>query len=409
MTNRQILVSALVLGTALGAIACLSALAEPPQNDGAGPPSRASGAPDNSPPGRESGPPRRDDGPQDGSDRRPDRPRPQPGAVLPPFVRDKLNLSSDQKKQIADLETDVKAKLGKILTDEQMRQFRDLLRQGPPPRPRDDQEDRNGAPSDGRRGPPPDDRQRPPPSDDRRGQSIEPSPTNDSESSKQNASNHAFPTQAEGTATTAAMARIFSKNVKVSFDDKFMIVESDGIPNHETGQFPNEHNPNSIRKQNYRFLIPLHPQQAEKTTTLPMGPIGVAINGIPFYNQYNAQGKNAVEGPTAEIFDSCCGHPDQLGRYHYHKYPVCIHNPFKDQEEAGKHSPLIGYAFDGFAIYGPNGEDGKPPQDLDECNGHSDSTRGYHYHVTAKFPYILGAYRGVVERANFDHPPRAPG
>ena len=107
-----------------------------------------------------------------------------------------------------------------------------------------------------------------------------------------------------------------------------------------------------------------------------------------------------------ETFDSCCGHPDPQGRYHYHKYPVCIKSPFKDPK--GKHSPLIGYAFDGFPIYGPNGENGKPPTDLDCCNGHWDKVRGYHYHVTAGFPYILGGYRGVVETAQL-RPPGAGG
>lgn len=377
MTKRQIMIAALLIGSAVGIHARFSALGDPAPNDNGGPPPRA-GTPDN-PLGRDNGPP--------GSDSRPERPRPEPGAVLPPFVRDKLNLTSDQKKQIGDLESDVKSKLAKILTDDQMKQFRDLLRQGPPPRPRDDQGERNGPSSDGRRGPPRDSQQGPPP-DDRRSQSGEPR-ANDIDSTKRAAAGRTNHARKDETSPPAPVAEVFSKNVKISFDDKFMIVESDGIPNHETGQFPNEHNPNSIRKQNYRFLIPLHPQLAEETTPLPMGPIGVAINGIPFYNQYNSQGKNAVEGPTAEVFDSCCGHPDQMGRYHYHKYPVCVHNPFKDQEKAGEHSPLIGYAFDGYAIYGPNGEDGKPPQDLDECNGHSDSIRGYHYHVTAKFPYIL--------------------
>ena len=38
---------------------------------------------------------------------------------------------------------------------------------------------------------------------------------------------------------------------------------------------------------------------------------------------------------------------------------------------------------------------------LDACNGHSDSARGYHYHVTpGRFPYILGGYAGVVETSN---------
>jgi hypothetical protein len=189
----------------------------------------------------------------------------------------------------------------------------------------------------------------------------------------------------------------FSDNVKVTFTDTHMIVESDGIPNHETGKFPNANNPNKIVKQNYRFFIPLKPERTDKPTRTPMGPIGVAINGIPFYNQFNKEGEDAVK---VEVFDSCCGHPDPKGRYHYHKYPVCIKSPFKD--EHGKHSPLIGYAFDGYAIYGPNGEDGKPPTDLDECNGRSDKERGYHYHVTSTAPYIIGAYRGVVEKKNIE-------
>ena len=198
--------------------------------------------------------------------------------------------------------------------------------------------------------------------------------------------------------------RLFTDNVKLTFRDGFMIVESDGIPNHPTGVFPNRDNPNRILKQHYQFKIPLVPHIAEAPTRTPFGPIGVAINGIPFYNQYNAEGQDAVR---LEVFDSCCGHPDPQGRYHYHKYPVCVKSPFKDP--AGKHSPIIGFAFDGFPIYGPNGDDGKPPTDLDSCNGHSDSERGYHYHVTAGYPYIIGAYRGVPERSNFDHPPGRGG
>jgi hypothetical protein len=196
----------------------------------------------------------------------------------------------------------------------------------------------------------------------------------------------------------------FRKNVKVEVTDDYLIVHSDGIPDHSTGPFPNRFNPNTIKKQNYTFRIARHPQHADHVTRLPMGPIGVAINGVPFYNPYNAQGQDAARN---EVFDECCGHPDPLGRYHYHIYPKCIHTSFSDPKD--EHSPLIGYAFDGFAIYGPNGEGGKPPTDLDECNGHTDGTRGYHYHVSRTFPYILGGYRGVVERSNLDGPGRRPG
>ncbi len=149
------------------------------------------------------------------------------------------------------------------------------------------------------------------------------------------------------------------------------MVKSDGIPDHTTGDIPNPHNPNRIMKQDYTFKIPLAPVKADKVMALPMGPTGVAINGVPFYNPYNAEGADAAKN---EVFDECCGQPDPMGRYHYHIYPKCIHTSFVDK--AGEHSPLIGYAFDGFAIYGPLSDGGKRPTDLDECNGHTDAAGG---------------------------------
>jgi hypothetical protein len=213
-----------------------------------------------------------------------------------------------------------------------------------------------------------------------------------------------LPTQLPSPQPTAGQEErpLFDSNVRVEASNAYYIVRSDGIPNHPTAEFPNKNNPNRIQQQNYAFRIPRNPKKADKMTPLPMGPIGVAVNGIPFYNPYNAEGNDAVSGLYAEVFDSCCGHPDQLGRYHYHKYPACLKSPFQDK--AGEHSPLIGYAFDGYAIYGLLGENGKFPTDLDTCNGHTDKERGYHYHATKKFPYILGGYRGVVAPQNFDRP-----
>jgi hypothetical protein len=199
----------------------------------------------------------------------------------------------------------------------------------------------------------------------------------------------------------------FRSNVQVQVTDESLIVHSNGLPDHETGDYPNAKTPYAIKEQQYTFVIPRHPKMSDQVTPVPVGPVGVAINGVPFYNAVNRAGQDAAK---FEVTDDCCGHPDQLGRYHYHIYPKCIHTSFTDP--AGEHSPLIGYAFDGFAIYGPNGEDGKKPADLDECNGHTDPVHGYHYHVTRKFPYILGGYHGVVETSNFDRKgasPRVPG
>ena len=194
-------------------------------------------------------------------------------------------------------------------------------------------------------------------------------------------------------------------NVKISHDKQFLIMQSQGYPNHPTAVFPNSGNPNTIRVQSFTFRIPLVPKLAGMITRLPMGPIGTALNGVVFFNPFEMEGMNAVEGYSEVWLDSCCGHPQQTGVYHYHKYPTCVRSPFKDDGKA--HSPVLGFAFDGFPLYGPYESDGIKAKDLeksmslDVCNGHSDELRGYHYHVTpGRFPYILGGYAGVVEASN---------
>ncbi len=193
--------------------------------------------------------------------------------------------------------------------------------------------------------------------------------------------------------------------IRVSHDSQCIIIDSQGYPNHPTAVFPNSGNPNSIRAQSFHFRLPLEPKMAESITRLPMASIGVALNGVVFFNPFEMAGMNAVEGYSEVWLDSCCGHPQQTGVYHYHKYPSCVKSPFSD--DGKQHSPIIGFAFDGFPVYGPYEEaevmakDLKGERALDVCNGHSDAQRGYHYHVTPKrFPYIIGGYAGVVEPSN---------
>ncbi|XP_070535619.1 uncharacterized protein [Ptychodera flava] len=167
------------------------------------------------------------------------------------------------------------------------------------------------------------------------------------------------------------------------------IIESNGIPDHATGSFPNVDNPNNIQFQSYHFEIPVTPTEASEVGCLPMGPIGMAVNGIPIFNPFTREGNNAVEGEYAEVFDLCDGHPDQPGHYHYHKAPSCVMSRYSDA------SPLIGVAFDGYAIYGPTDENGNTltTDDLDQCHGRV--VNGvYQYHITADYPYFLGCYRG---------------
>ena len=194
-------------------------------------------------------------------------------------------------------------------------------------------------------------------------------------------------------------------NIVLSHSETHLLMDSQGYPNHPTAIFPNSGNPNRIEIQKFRFQIPLEPKLNDHVTRLPMGPIGTAVNGVVYFNPFEIGGMNAVEGYSEVWLDSCCGHPQQTGVYHYHKYPVCVKSPFKDNGK--QHSPVIGFAFDGFPIYGPYESEGLMAKDaigemtLDSCNGHKDSGRGYHYHVTpGRFPYIIGGYAGVPELAN---------
>lgn len=194
-------------------------------------------------------------------------------------------------------------------------------------------------------------------------------------------------------------------NLQVSHDERCLILKSQGWPNHPTAVFPNSGNPNTIRVQDFTFRLPLVPKVAAQITRLPMGPIGTALNGVVFFNPFEREGMNAVEGYSEVWLDSCCGHPQQTGVYHYHKYPSCVKSPFSD--DGRQHSPVLGFAFDGFPLYGPYEEAGVMAKDLagkralDVCNGHQGDVRGYHYHVTpGRFPYVLGGYAGVVETSN---------
>lgn len=194
-------------------------------------------------------------------------------------------------------------------------------------------------------------------------------------------------------------------NMEISHDQEHLIIKSQGYPNHPTAIFPNSDNPNEIRVQDFTFRLPLVPRKSDTITRLPRGPIGMSLNGVVFFNPFEMEGLNAVAGYDEVWLDSCCGHPQQSGVYHYHKYPTCVKSPFID--EGKSHSPILGIAFDGFPLYGPYESDGsmamelKGPEALDACNGHSDPERGYHYHVTPnRFPYILGGYAGVVEPSN---------
>ncbi len=216
----------------------------------------------------------------------------------------------------------------------------------------------------------------------------------------------------------AAVDTFVPDNVTIDVDATSLIIHTKGLPNHPTGKFPENTsgrrgNPNYIQEQRNTFYIPLNPKVNPRhfitTTTnsnraLPMGPIGVAMNGIVFFNPFDAGNQDA-----SNFMDFCCGHPNQDGLYHYHKYPICINSPWAD--EGTGHSPVIGWAFDGFPVYGPYERAGVLAKDvtgdggLNGFNLHWDKDRGWHYHVTpGQFPYIIGGYWGYEDSRDSQRP-----
>ena len=146
-----------------------------------------------------------------------------------------------------------------------------------------------------------------------------------------------------------------------------------------------------------------------------MGLIGFALSGGAIYNALDARGRDAA---AYEILDRCAGHPQQQGQYHYHDLSPCA----ELQTDANGHSTLVGYALDGFGIFGPLDVNGARVDNdaLDECHGHVGPVEWdgrvvemYHYHYNDEYPYAVGCFRGTpisVARGDFNQQPGAgPG
>ncbi|MGB5417512.1 YHYH protein, partial [Algibacter sp.] len=89
---------------------------------------------------------------------------------------------------------------------------------------------------------------------------------------------------------------------------------------------------------------------------------------------------NILGAYTLAPFDDAGGHINVHQGYHYHAATQDIADRHT-VSQSDTHSALIGYALDGHGIYERLDTNGDEPTDLDTCRGHSDDTRGYHYHA----------------------------
>ncbi|CAI8276885.1 MAG: Uncharacterised protein [Owenweeksia sp. TMED14] len=195
--------------------------------------------------------------------------------------------------------------------------------------------------------------------------------------------------------STALSNNILANCQKVEYSTNFVYVTATGVPSYPTGPF-NDFNPSNAQNQNAIFQFPLSPSP-NSGTLIPTngGNIGVFINGVAVFDYrdgvaWNPNTNSLCGGPgkppcpggpmasmdwnrdaiPAEMagFDCSKGHP-AMGNYHHHQNPsafkidlsilsnICnlydadgLYTP-----DSNSHSPLIGFAYDGYPIYGAYG------------------------------------------------------
>ncbi len=144
--------------------------------------------------------------------------------------------------------------------------------------------------------------------------------------------------------------------VSVTVENGTRHIVANGLPNHETGEFPNRGNPNTISEQAYDYTFPAEPVLAAEPVpyNVPQ-PYGMAVNGVhidPYaagwYNDDTSSGWQLAALAAHLGFDDENAHVQSTGVYHYHAAPMALLTR-TDQPE------LIGFAGDGFPIYGPYG------------------------------------------------------
>lgn len=187
-----------------------------------------------------------------------------------------------------------------------------------------------------------------------------------------------------------------SANVKtVLYSTNWAYIRTNGVPSYITGPFL-DGNPSLTTSQNAIFKMPLYPVQNTGTPTpTTMGNIGLFVNGVALFDYrdgvaWNTNTNSLCGGPgnppcpggpnatqnwnrdavVAERagFDCAKGHP-AMGNYHHHQNPSAfdldltvistICNLYDADGlyaiDSTQHSPLIGFAYDGFPIYGAYG------------------------------------------------------
>ena len=153
------------------------------------------------------------------------------------------------------------------------------------------------------------------------------------------------------------------------------------------------------------MMIPVSPIKASDPSSAHPGNLGITLDGVVIAE--SAPVEAILGAHTIASFDDCGGHFNPVAGYHLHGVTGCGQLEGEDVEGETK---MFGYAADGYPIHLPLDGTALTDAKLDDCNGHSTASEGYHYHANnaaknAILPCLMGEYVASTEAGG---PPQGP-
>lgn len=258
--------------------------------------------------------------------------------------------------------------------------------------------------------------------------------------------------QNTATATDVQEGQRYSASTIITTDGETCTITSNAVPNHDfnaTGRFANPFSP-----QEQTYTITANPHANKTPTALSLRTDNaIFLNGVKLdlmaagcfgvrdgrigCNDMEAPYRYDPMGPGGDFgTDEHNAHTQPDGTYHYHGNPMAMF----DQSNPTGPSPVIGFAADGFPIFGsyiddngtirparssyrlktgtrPGGPGGAydgtfiddweyvpGSGDLDQCNGMTQNGV-YGYVVTETYPYVLDCFTGSPDPSFNKRPP----
>lgn len=258
--------------------------------------------------------------------------------------------------------------------------------------------------------------------------------------------NHAEETPSNYLNDYTIVDTIYGTETTVTITNDIRAITTNAIPDHETGQFPNSGNPNTISEQSATYEYPTNPTNTglAKQVQVP----GVAVNGVKF-EPGTAETVSCETGDTYRVeglqnafnlgMDFNNAHVQPTGEYHYHGLSELL---VEAHNKPARELVHVGFAADGHLMYmsmtdtfsssyrlsanlrtgsncvmslGNQSQgtnivvEGTTPDgtytsdwkyidgfgDLDECNGTTINGQ-YAYVITDDFPYISRCLKGAI-------------